>query len=142
MRFLAFASLLLCGCYVTVPIDQPSPATGTNVQVELTDGGSLSLAQYLGPNVTGVDGRLVTANDTSLALSVSEVSLRSGDSQFWKGEQVALPRNAIATIRQKKLSMWRSGLLAGALLAAVASVGAVSGSGAGAPRGGGTGSTQ
>lgn len=142
MRFLPFASLLLCGCYVSVPINSPTPVSGTSVEVELTDDGSQSLAQYLGRNVTGVDGRLVSANDSSLALSVSQVSLRSGDSQFWKGEQVALPRNAIATIRQKRLSVWRSGLLAGAILAAAATVGSVSSGGAGAPKGGQGGSTQ
>lgn len=142
MRFLAFASLLLCGCYVSVPVNTPSPALGTKVEVQLTDDGSQSLARYLGRNVTGVDGRLVSANDSSLSLSVSQVSLSDGDDQFWKGEQVALPRNAIATIRQKKLSVWRSGLLAGALLAAVATAGSISSSSAGGPRGGGTGSTQ
>lgn len=142
MRFLAFASLLLCGCYVSVPVNTPSPAIGTKVEVQLTDDGSQSLARYLGRNVTGVDGRLVSANDSSLSLSVSQVSLSDGDDQFWKGEQVALPRNTIATIRQKKLSVWRSGLLAGALLAAVATAGSISSGGAGAPKGGGTGSTQ
>lgn len=142
MRFLAFASLLLCGCYVSVPVNTPSPALGTKVEVTLTDDGSQSLARYLGRNVTGVDGRLVSANDSSLSLSVSQVSLSDGDDQFWKGEQVALPRNAIAAIRQKKLSVWRSSLLAGALLAAVATAGSISSSSTGGSRGGGTGSTQ
>lgn len=142
MRLLAFASLLLCGCYVTVPVNTPSPALGSNVVVQLTDDGSHSLAQYLGRHVTGVDGKLVSTSDSSLSLSVSQVSLSDGDDQFWKGEQVALPRNAIATIKQKKLSVWRSSLLAGALLAAVATAGTISSSGAGGARSNPPGSTQ
>lgn len=123
MRFVPFASLLLCGCYVSVPLSTPSPVPGTKLQVQLTDQGSIDLAKYLGPSVISVDGRLLQGTDSTLALSVSSVSMRSGDEQFWKGETVTLPRTAIATVHERKLSKWRSALIAGAVIAGIAAIG-------------------
>lgn len=129
MRILPFAALLLCGCYVNVPLDgypspSPSPtlASGQRVHVALTDQGSVDLARYLGRNVASVDGRLLTDSDSALALSVSQVSTRAGQDEFWKGETVSLPRHTIATVEHRKLSFWRSGLIASALVAGVAFV--------------------
>lgn len=139
MRILPFASLLLCGCYVTVPLATTAPDPGTRVHVQLTDDGSGELARYLGPNVMSVDGRLLQSTDTAVAVSVSEVAKRDGDEQFWKGESVSLPRGAIATVQQKKLSTWRSGLIAGLLVAGVFAIKGISGDATGAPSSGGTG---
>jgi hypothetical protein len=136
MRLLPFASLLLCGCYVAVPMSTTTPPAGTRLQVQLTDAGSSSLAQYLGPNVVSVDGRLMARSDSSLTLSVTDVGMRSGDQQFWKGEQVSIPQVTIATVQQKKLSWWRSGLIGGLLVAGALSINAASGGSAGAPRSG------
>jgi hypothetical protein len=127
MRIVPFAALMLCGCYVNVPLSTLSPDPGTRVHVELTDQGSIDLAKYLGPNVAAVDGRLVQGTDSALSVSVSDVSMRSGDEQYWKGESVTLPRYTVATVRQKKLSVWRSGLIGGLFLAGVVAIGAVSG---------------
>lgn len=139
MRILPFASLLLCGCYVTVPLATTSPGAGTRVHVQLTDTGSGELARYLGPNVVSVDGRLLQATDSNMALSVNTVGMRDGDEQYWKGEAVSLPKVAIATVQQKKLSRWRSGLLASAFLVGVVAIKGATGSSSGAPSGGGTG---
>ncbi|HEX5178586.1 MAG TPA: hypothetical protein VFW04_04600 [Gemmatimonadaceae bacterium] len=143
MRIAPFAMLVLCGCYVTTPVAmQPAPVPGTKLHVQLTDAGTASLAQYLGPNVNFVDGRLLSESDTSMALSVSGTTLRSGDEQYWKGEDISLPHSAIATIQQKKVSWWRSGLLAGGLLAALVSIPLAAGSSSGGPRHSGTGGQQ
>jgi len=134
MRLLPFASLLLCGCYVAVPLAATNPPAGTQLHVQLTDAGSSTLAQYLGPNVVSVDGRLLSRSDSSLALSVTNVGMRSGDEQFWRGERVSLPQVTIATVQQKKLSWWRSGLIGGLLVAGAVSISAAAGGGAGGPR--------
>ena len=118
MRVLPFAALLLCGCYVNAPLET-SPAPGQRVHVALTDQGSVDLAQYLGRNVASVDGRLLPGPDSSLLLAVSQVSTRAGQDEFWKGEPVTLPRHSIATVEHRKLSIWRSGLIASALVAGV-----------------------
>ena len=134
MRILPFAALLLCACYVNVPLTTVAPDPGSRVHVALTDQGSVDLARYLGRNVASVDGRLIGATDSALSLSVSQVATRAGDEQFWKGEQVTLPRLAVATMQGRKLSFWRSGLIAGALVAGIAFV---AGSGVGSSSGGG-----
>jgi hypothetical protein len=140
MRLLASGicslALVLSGCYVTVPVTQSRLQPGDRVRVQLTEQGADDLARYLGPNVATVDGRLLQNSDGALALSVTTVATRSGDEQFWKGEQVSIPRGTVANISARKLSIWRSGLIGAAVLASVASIGLVSGSSSGGGRGG------
>lgn len=119
MRLLPFVAILLCGCYVNVPVAS-APDPGQRVHVALTDQGSVDLAQYLGRNIASVDGRLLVGTDSALSLSVSQVSTRAGEDQFWKGEKVILPRRSIATVEGRKLSFWKSGLVASALVAGIA----------------------
>ena len=135
MRLLAsgicFLALVLSGCYVTVPVSQSTLQPGDRVRVQLTDQGADDLSRYLGPNVSTVDGRLVQNSDGVLALSVTSVALRSGEEQYWKGEQVTIPRTTVANVQGRKLSYWRSGLIGAAVLAGALSIGLVSGSSSG-----------
>lgn len=123
MRLFPFVAILLCGCYVNVPMST-TPDPGQRVHVALTDQGSVDLAQYLGRNIASVDGRLLGGTDSTLSLSVSQVSTRAGEDHFWKGEKVNLPRHTIATVEGRKLSFWKSGLVASALVAGIAFVAA------------------
>jgi hypothetical protein len=123
MRISPFVLLVLCGCYITTPVPTtPAPAVGTKLHVQLTDNGTTTLAQYLGPNVSYIDGRLLSETDTNVALAVSGTTLRSGDEQYWKGETVSLPHSAIATVQVKKVSWWRSALLAGGAVAVASTI--------------------
>jgi hypothetical protein len=90
--------------------------------VSLTDLGADSLARYLGPGVSTVDGKLLYATDSALQLSVNTVAMRSGQEQYWKGEAVSLPRIAIAHVEQRKVSWLRTALVGGAALAVLASI--------------------
>jgi hypothetical protein len=119
MRVVPLIAIVLCGCYVNVPL-ATVPPPGERVHVALTDQGSVDLAQYLGRNIGSVDGRLLDGNDSTLVLSVSQVSTRGGEDDFWKGESVTLPRRSIATMEKRKLSFWRSGLIASALVGGLA----------------------
>lgn len=134
MRILPLVAILLCGCYVNVPMST-SPDPGERVHVLLTDQGSVDLAQYLGRNVGSVDGRLLDGNDSTLTLSVTSVSTRGGEDEFWKGETVMLPRRSVATVEGRRLSFWRSGLIASALVGGLA---IIAGSGIGGSSGGKT----
>jgi hypothetical protein len=128
MRVSPIVLIVLCGCYVNVPLTT-APAPGSRVHVALTDRGSVELAQYLGPRVSGVDGRLVQSSDSTVSVSVSQVVMQSGDEQLWKGESVAIPREAIASVQGRKLSFWRSGIIGGALAAAALLIGSQAGGG-------------
>lgn len=136
MRVSPIVLLLLCGCYVNIPLTT-TPEQGARVHVALTDRGSVDLAQYLGPRVAAVDGRLLTSDDSVLSISVSQVVLQSGDDQLWKGERVAIPRDAVATVQGRKLSVWRSGIIGGAIAAAAFIIGSQSGGSVGGGKKGG-----
>jgi hypothetical protein len=128
--------LLLCGCYVNVPL-ATTPEPGSQVHLALTDRGSVDLAQYLGRGVTGVDGRLLGSEDSVVSVSVSRVVMQSGDDQLWKGESVTIPREAIASVQRRKLSFWRSGLIGGVVAAAAFAIGSQAGGSSGGGKPGG-----
>jgi hypothetical protein len=119
MRIMPFVMIpcLLCGCYLSTPVTGVAPQAGDQVTVDLTDIGTSELTQYLGANVQSVDGDLLASDDSTITLAVRHVDVRSGDDQRWNGEHVMLPRDAIASMRERKLSKWRTGLLAGVALA-------------------------
>jgi len=141
-RYLVPILCVLCGCYQSVPVEVNRVQPGTKMRVTLTDAGADSLARYLGPGVQRVDGKLISSTDSSVALSVSSVAMRSGQEQFWKGESISIPRYALATVQQRKVNKPRSLLLGGALVVALASLrlsGVVGGNSGGRPSDGGVG---
>lgn len=146
MRALAsvLTALFLAGCYVNVPIGSTVPDRGTTLAVRLTDSGADTLARLIGPSVTTVQGNLVGGGNDSLVLAVRSVQLRSGTEQFWKGEQVTIPRGMIAIVSERKLSRWRTALLTGlAMAGSIALVASTNNGGIeGRPGGGGPGQTQ
>lgn len=121
-RYLAPVLCVLCACYQSVPVELSRVEPGTKLRVSLTDAGADSLARYLGPGVETIDGKLISTNESGLSMSVSEVSMRSGQDQFWKGETVVIPRSALGTVQARQLNKPKSLLLAGVLIAALASL--------------------
>jgi hypothetical protein len=136
MRTRYFVPILcvLCGCYESVPVEINRVQPGTKVRVTLTDAGADSLARYLGPGVQTVDGKLINTDESKLALGVSSIAMKSGQDQYWKGETVAIPRYALATVQERRVNKPKSLLLGGVLVAALASLrlsGVVGGNGSG-----------
>jgi hypothetical protein len=119
---LCSAALLLSGCYSSLPTQLSGTAPGTKLVVSLTDAGSDSLARYLGPGVATVSGKLLSNTDAGVSLSVTDVTMRSGAEQFWKGETVALPKYAIGTVMKRSLSKPKTLLVVGAIIVAGATV--------------------
>ena len=134
------AACLTAGCYNYGPLTQPTPEPGASVSVTLTDAGSVDLARYLGPSVFVVRGRYVGDAEQGVLLSVSSVELVRGDEVDWKGEQVTLPKSAIASVQVRQLSKRRSVLLVGVgitgLVATTAAFGLVGGASSGSTVGG------
>jgi len=134
------AACLSAACYNYSPLATPSPNPGTWVSVTLTDAGAVELAPYLGPNVFVVRGRYVGDAEQGVLMSVSSVELVRGDDVDWKGEQVTLPKSAIASVQVRQLSKRRSVLLVGVgitgLVATTAAFGLVGGASSGSTVGG------
>jgi len=111
---------------------------GTKIRISLTDAGADSLARYLGPGVETIDGKLISTDDRGVSLSVSQVAMKSGQDQFWKGETVVIPRYSLSTVQARRINKSKSLLLGGAFVVALASI-KLSGVGGGNGGGSGTG---
>ena len=117
--FVGTALLAAMGCYSVEPLVTASQP-GQELVVQISDAGSTQLAQYLGPGVSVINGRFITAVDDTLKVAVSSTETRSGDVHFWQGEEISLTKNFVATLNEKKVSTLRSLLAAGAALGAAA----------------------
>jgi hypothetical protein len=121
-RSLAPILCILCACYESVPTELGRIQPGLKLRVSLTDMGADSLARYLGPGVETIDGRLIDATATGVSLAVTQVSMRSGEEQFWKGETVVIPRSSLGTVQSRRVNKLKSFLIAGASVVALASL--------------------
>ena len=129
LRAVGATALALCnavsvGCYRYTPIDaEAPPALGTEVRVRLTDAGAVALAPLVGNRVELVDGRLVSAADTAVTLSVMTTTDRLGNEAPWRGEEVAIPRAMFTGLEQRTLDRGKSYLVGGITAGVVAAVG-------------------
>ncbi|HZE75751.1 MAG TPA: hypothetical protein VE091_10615 [Gemmatimonadales bacterium] len=128
---------LVTACYSyrqAGPADAVAPATGSHVQVRLTQQGALALAQQIGPQAVSVDGDVISATPDTFRLAVRGVRDARGISTDWKGEQVAIPRDAIASVGERRLAVGATALVGGLAAGSVIAAAAVF-SGAGASTG-------
>jgi len=142
------AAALLAGCYTYRPlpsVDALQPPPRSRVGVRLTSDGAVALANQIGPDVLRLEGEVVASDSASLTLAVSRTEATRGRGVDWKGERLTLPREDIANVQERKLSVPATGLLgglvAGGLVAAYAILGgsgSASATGPGAGPGGGT----
>ena len=118
MRVLVFVLGILAapGCFGYVPVGSP-PDPGAHLRATLSDRGTADLAPSLGPSVAAVEGRLVSHSEDQVVLAVSSTMLHNGVERFWNQEQVAVPRDLLATLQTRRLSRSRTVLFTGGLLA-------------------------
>ena len=140
---------LLSGCYEYVApragsngVGPLAPPTGKAVRVELTDAGTASLAPAVGPGVTSLTGRLVSADDSAVTVAVDATVKRNGLEDFWKGENVVVRRSEVAAFQEKAFSRTKTAVASGIVvgLAAIfyAALGGSLGGGSGGNPSGGT----
>ena len=133
---------LTTACYYYRPLEQ-QPTAEMNVSAALTDSGTERLWRYLGPDVGTVRGRLLSADDSTYAMSVYAVDLRHGATLGWKGERVTLQRQWVDGFSERQFSIGRTTLAGGISIAAflltvqafkIAGNGSSGGGGGGKPR--------
>ena len=115
-RPLVVSMLLLAGCYTYRPLENPAPPPGERVSAQLTTEGSQRLTGQIGPEVLHVEGDVVSADSAGLDLDVIEVESIRGIRSDWHGEHVRLPREAVAGLQQRRLSVGGTTLLGGAIV--------------------------
>ena len=113
-RQLAVASLLAVAsaCYRFTPVEGGTPATGTEVRLELTDEGSLRMAPLIGPRISAIDGRVLDPGDTAIVLAVESVVASGGRTMAWSQERLPVPRSAVASVRTRTLDRKRTWIVA------------------------------
>jgi hypothetical protein len=111
------AIVALAGCYTYRPLATPEPAQGTRVSAQLTGQGSVDLAGQIGPDVLHVEGEVVEADSTGLELVVHEIESFRGIRSDWQGEHVKIPRDAVAGMQERRLSVGGTGLMGGVMAA-------------------------
>ena len=111
-----FANLTACTVYVPVTgaISQTSPR---KVKVTLTDAGSVSAAPKIGQRARIVQGLLQSATDSTITLTVTQVSREGGIEDSYAGDALTFTRGDYEKVEQGKTSVSRSLLLAGAIIA-------------------------
>jgi hypothetical protein len=122
MRVLTAGLVLLAACYTYRPLETPTPAPGQRVSAQLTTEGSRDLTMQIGPEVLHVEGNVIDADSAGMDLDVLEIESYRGIRSDWHGERVRLPRESVAGMQQRRLSIGGTGLLAGALTAGLYAV--------------------
>ena len=117
-RAVALASLLaLAACYVERPLGTSVPAPETRIAAQLTDQGTVDMANLIGGGAISVEGVVTTADASSWELSLLKVRNREGQTVTWNRERVVFPRSVLTNARERNLDTTRSWIAAGALLA-------------------------
>ena len=114
--------LLLAACYTYRPLPTLDPAPGDRVSAQLTTEGSRDLTTQVGPEVLHVEGEVLNADSAGLNLQVREIESFRGIRSSWHGERVLLPRQAVAGIQERKLSVGGTAILGGVLTAGLYAV--------------------
>src|SRR5205085_12565758 len=78
----------VAACYTQHPLTAPVPVLGTQIVAELTDTGTVVMANQLGPGVTEVEGYVAETNGTGWKLLMTRVVQRCVGSTYWSREPV------------------------------------------------------
>lgn len=132
---------LFTACYVYRPVTAPEPEPGTRLSLDLNDQGRAALVTSVGPEVTRVEGALVSNSGGEYVIQVSDVFAFHGTRSKWSGETVSFREEYVQRVREKRLSGGRtvflvSGML-GALVGLVAGTDLIGAGGEGDGKGGG-----
>ena len=126
MRTRAFAVVLLLAfsaCYKYVPVEVSGPPPGARAHVVLSDEGTVEMARWVGPGTRAIEGEVVSADASGLTVAVRRIEKRNGIEEFWKGESVVIPRGAVSTYTERRLSRSRTAMLGAGVVAVALVVG-------------------
>lgn len=121
----------LASCYRLSPIDGGSPPVGVEVNLALTDEGSVRLAPLIGPRIDALEGVVASASDTAIELAVRAVVAQNGRTMAWSQERLVVPRSAVSSIRGRRLDRKRTWIAAGLTIAGALALGEAFGLGTG-----------
>jgi hypothetical protein len=116
-----------------VPLTAEPPPPDREIVVEFTEGGAQRLGGLLGRAVVSARGRPLDWTADSVALAMVVTTTAGGGEQFWHGERVSIPREAVARVRERRVDRRKTALaVVGGIVAAIL-VQQVTGRNAGSP---------
>jgi len=107
------------GCYQLKPAGGAGPVPGTRMALELNDQGRLGLGGSIGPEITQVEGRLISSDKDEYLLAVMSVRFVRGGSQVWSGEKVRIKSEYVSQAFERHLSKSRTAVLSAVVLGGV-----------------------
>lgn len=120
-RIRSVAALLLitstAGCFTQHPLPGV-PAPMMRVVATVTDSGTISMGNAIGPGAVEVEGIVARADETAWSLHLIRVDHRDGRSLPWNRELVTFPRHTLGHATERRLDRTRSWLAAGAITVA------------------------
>lgn len=125
------ALLLCCGCQHYIDLGSAPPAPAGDARLTLSEhGGSISYGA-IGSGLRQVEGRIQSVNDTAIAIAVTKVVRQMGFDETWPGATVSIARRDVTRIESRKLSVPRTLVTIGGLIAGTVAVGGAIASGEG-----------
>jgi hypothetical protein len=106
-------------CTTYAPITGSEAVPGNAVRVRLTGRGAVNVAPRIGPRARQLEGTIKEMTDSSLVLSVRRVVRAAGGEDTYGGGEIALRSEDFELVEASRVSMPRSILTAGALIASV-----------------------
>lgn len=134
--------LLLGACFEYAPVaPAATPPPATPVRVRLSRPMNFPISDVTVRDVVELEGEMAGRADSTFRLSVFQMRSQTGFGVDAAGETVEFPSTAVVGLAERRLSPWRSVLLAGLVAAggaAIAATGVVSGSSSGGRSGSGS----
>lgn len=113
------------GCHAYLAPQEPVPASGRSVSIELNDRGRAMVGGQLGESVRHVQGQLIGSTDSEVTVSVARTVSTQGSSVVWTGERVVIPREGVRGYRVREFSRGRTVLLSLGLVVGVLALGSL-----------------
>ncbi|HEY4131017.1 MAG TPA: hypothetical protein VGM50_10390 [Gemmatimonadaceae bacterium] len=107
------------GCYEYQQASQTALRPGLAVHVELTTSGTTSLAQTIGPNAAGIDGKVISTDASSLRLAATQIVRTVGPEEFLRNEPIAIPASGVGPVTVRQLDRPRTFIATALILGGV-----------------------
>jgi hypothetical protein len=99
------------GCYGYYQPSTPDLA-GHEVQLGITDSGSIVLAPQVGNRIEAVEGKLISDSEMRYQVAVTAIRRRDGQESGWNGEFVNIPHAVVSSVMERRFSRSRTTLFA------------------------------
>jgi hypothetical protein len=128
------AAMLLSACYTYQPLARPTPDAGAEVRATFSEPVPFRVGEQTIHDVQRIEGQVYSSNGDTVLVWGTWLQTGVGSRYSAQGGSLALPRERIATLEQRRFSAGRSGLAAlvtGGIVAALFALveGALGGSG-------------